>query len=259
MLAASTLYRGGQAYKDRVWVFSLTPDCESKGSACGFPIVFDVDSAAEGLHDLLAYVQANADAGGVNRGSSFQFAEQLEELGLVFCLDAYPLVTHLELQHVPFLNIGDIDLDSASFSELQGVLEQIKQYLIDALAVSDEELRDVEGGVELQAEPLLEDGELDDVEGALDALPDVAFPLVLPELLVFYLLKVQQVLNQKEEYLAGVVYNGQKPKAAGVVDKGLDAVEEASHGVEGRAHVVGDGGSEHLVEVVLQLQLLVLH
>src|SRR6476661_909885 len=111
---------------------SLDWECKFEG-ATRSPLALDVNFPAHGSHETLADRQAQSCAFVTARQPDINLLEWLEEFVHILELDPNPMIAHPGFQAAR----SQLTFDSylAMFTELDGVVNEIDQYLFDSTAV----------------------------------------------------------------------------------------------------------------------------
>ena len=82
------------------------------------------------LNDLLDHYKAESHTFVVNLCGALKFAKTCEELREVFFGDSYTCVLNMDYEKMLWLvAIRDLDHDWATWSELEGILDKVHEYL----------------------------------------------------------------------------------------------------------------------------------
>ena len=97
----------------------------------------DLDISIKGFNDLLHNGQTKAYAIIVDHCSPLELAKAIEQLGYVFCGDAYPVVDYVDHEQLADKLICHLDFDLASLlGELYCVFNKINQHLFKSAFVT---------------------------------------------------------------------------------------------------------------------------
>ena len=214
----------------------------------------DPDLALHDFDQLLGNDQPQAGAAEPPGGGAVGLGEGLEQAGQGFFADADAGVADVEadagqggagLGTLPRRLVqADVDHDFAVAGKLDGVADQVAEDLADADGVAVDGFRHVgrDAATQFQVLAVRPLGEqLDDVLDGLVQVEVQAFQLETPGL---DLGKVQDVVDDGQQGLAGTVHGGRKP-ALGVGQVGVEQqLGHAQHPVHGGADLVAHVGEE---------------
>ncbi len=177
--------------------------------------------------------------------------EGLEEAGLGFGCDPDPRVVHREPQLDATL-VAALELrpdgDLAGGGELHGVADEIEEHLPQPRGVAAYPARDRRGHIRRQPEVVAARVDRDGVEDAFDHGSDVDLVLDEGHLVRLDLREVEDVVEQREERLGGVVQHGRQLALLLVERGGAEQVDRADHAVHRRADLVAHRGQELRLE-----------
>ena len=96
------------------------------------------DGALTQIDKLVDDHEAHADALMVHIGRSFQLAKKFKEIGHLRIRYAFARVDDVCLQHLSVLIVTNVDLDTATLSELEGIFDQVDQDLFQTNMITME-------------------------------------------------------------------------------------------------------------------------
>ena len=193
------------------------------------------------------------------RGRGVDLAEGREQPVHPVPGDADPRVPNGELEPVRARPGGlgrDVDDDLALLGELDRVREQVEQHLPQAGRVPDDSCRHALVDEAAQLDLLLPRTRRDDVERALDALPEIERLLLELELARLDLRVVEDVVDHVEQ---GVSARADDLGELALLGRQLRAEQEAGHadhGVHRRPDLVAHRGEEGALRLRRRLRLL---
>ena len=220
------------------------------GEVEGRPLVrhaFHPDGAAHGFHEPPGDGQPQPRAAVAAAGGSIHLAERLEEPVQPVRRDADAGVPYAEVEQRrppgrPSLRERHDHLPG--FGELDGVGEQVHQHLAHARHVADDGVRDVCLHQTGEFEPPGGGVQRDEVECLFDAAAHVERMAFEFEVAGFDLREVQNVVDEREERVAGRADDLRELALLGVEVRLQQQARHPDHPVERRADLVAHAGQE---------------